>query len=146
MIRFVDFDGCLAYFDYWRGPDHFGAPVPEMVKKIIGWHLGGDLVVIYTARLTPGVEYGQTTDVEKTRKNIEEWCVKHLGVVLPVTNIKSNADIYYDDRCSRIIQNTGLTLEEKIHRMARDELVSNSTKQDALGKILTFLKEVDREV
>lgn len=144
MTRAVDFDGCLAYFDHWRGPEHFGKPVPEMIKKVLCWLLQGDRVVIYTARLTPGDEFGQTKDVAKTKKSIEEWCLRYIGQILPITNIKSYADVYYDDRCSKIIPNTGLTLEEKIGRIAENGLDSCPTV--ALKDILKVLKEVQNEV
>lgn len=143
MIRYVDFDGCLAHFDRWRGPEHYGDPVPEMVKKVKEWLSKGDKVVIHTARMTPGFEFGQRVGVGFTKQDIEQWCLCNIGAVLPVTNIKSYADVYYDDRCSKIIPNTGLTLEEKIATMAKDDSVSDSVK---IKNILAFLKEVSSEV
>ena len=144
MIRYVDFDGVLAKFDHWRGPFHFGEPITEMVKRVQRWLLQGDTVVVYTARMTPGEAFGQTKDVEKTRKTIEEWCLKYIGQILPVTNIKSYADVYYDDRCRRVILNTGLTLEEKIGRIAENGMLHSPYK--ALREILEVLKEVQNDV
>lgn len=144
MIRYVDFDGVLAKFDKWRGPEHLGEPVPEMVSKVKKWVSEGSRVVIYTARMTPGVEFGQINNIEKTKSAIENWCYDHIGYVLPITNIKSYADVYYDDKCSRIIPNTGLTLEETIARIASQGL--NYAPHTALDRILTLLKEVDHDI
>lgn len=145
-IRYVDFDGCLAYFDSWKGSLHLGEPVPEMVKKVKEWVSQGDLVIVYTARMTPEEGFGLTQDVETTRKAIEQWCLDKIGLKLHVTNIKSYADIYYDDRCCRVIQNTGLTLEQEIVRIIGQQLDSNSSKEESLSKIMTFLKEVGNDI
>lgn len=139
MIRFVDFDGVLAHFDHWRGPEHFGAPVPEMIKKVLCWLLQGDKVVIYTARLTPGDEIAQTKDVDKTRKAIEAYCLKYIGQVLPITNVKTYADFYYDDHACQIIPNTGLTLAEKIGGI----IANKGDPYKALEDISKLLKEAN---
>jgi hypothetical protein len=144
MIRFVDFDGVLAHFDYWRGPEHLGKPVPEMIKKVRHWLWRGDQVTVYTARLTPGEEFAQTKDVEKTRRLIQDWLKKNVGQILPITNIKSYADVYYDDRCCKIIPNTGLTLEEKIGRMCGSfQCDCSISKDEVINRILDLLEEED---
>lgn len=54
------------------------------------WRMGVP-VRIFTARVCNG-------DPE-TRKHIEDWCLTHLGVILPVTCIKDyGMTLLYDDR------------------------------------------------
>jgi hypothetical protein len=138
-IHYVDFDGTLAFFDIWYGPDHLGAPIPTMVEKVKEWLSKGDRVVIYTSRLTPSEEF-YTKDFDKVRRDIEEWCVKYIGVKLPITNIKSYATKYYDDRTRRIVRNTGLTVEEAIYRNIEIERANNSSKEEALNNIQNYIK------
>lgn len=94
----VDLDGTLAKYDYWRGVEHIGEPVPAMAKRIKDWLNNGVKVVIFTARAsTPeAIPY------------IQAWTKKHFGVVLPVTNAKT-FDIVelWDDRAVQVIPNTG---------------------------------------
>jgi len=96
----VDLDGTLAHYDGWKGVEHIGDPVPEMVARIESWLADGINVRIFTARVCDGLE--------ETRNAIEAWCEKHLGVVLPVTNHKDYGMVeLWDDRCVQVVPNTG---------------------------------------
>lgn len=94
----VDLDGTLARYDGWKGIDHIGDPIPLMVSRVRKWLNDGVRVVIFTAR-------AQTPE---SLPYIYAWCKEHLGVVLPVTNIKT-FDIVeiWDDRAVQVIPNKG---------------------------------------
>ena len=46
----VDLDGTLAEYDYWRGIEHIGCPIPKMLERIEKWRAAGLEVRIFTAR------------------------------------------------------------------------------------------------
>lgn len=104
----VDLDGTLAHYDKWRGTDHIGEPVPLMLARVQEWRREGITVKIFTARMHGhGVSdlAGGTVDALTP---IQQWCEKHVGEVLPVTNIKDFAMVeLWDDRAVQVIPNTG---------------------------------------
>lgn len=94
----VDLDGTLAYYDGWRGMEHIGDPIPVMMARVIAWHNNGTEVRIVTAR----------AKYPTAQKVIGEWCQKHLGFTLPITDKKDFGMItLWDDRCVRVEKNTG---------------------------------------
>jgi hypothetical protein len=123
----VDFDGTLAYYDHWRGVEHCGEPIPEMVERVKGWLDDGKEVRIFTARVNdvlafintqPKFSWLSSEDMkskieidQKARNAIEQWCEIHLGVVLPVTNSKDYMMRgLWDDIAIQVITNTGETV------------------------------------
>jgi hypothetical protein len=107
----VDLDGTLAYHDTWKGHEHIGDPIPAMLKRVKGWLDSGLTVKIFTARLC---EHGQASTrnqdpmVIDAVTPIENWCMKHLGRKLPVTNVKDYVMVeLWDDRAVQVIPNTG---------------------------------------
>lgn len=100
----VDLDGTLARYDGWKGIEHIGEPVRPMLDRVRRWISDGRDVRIFTARVGPQPE----RDVRQVRAVIEEWCLKHIGKTLPVTNAKDfgMAELW-DDRCVQVIPNTG---------------------------------------
>lgn len=99
-----DLDGTLAIYDGWQGEQHIGEPVPEIVALIKDMLSKGATVKIFTARVCDIA----SRDVEPIRKTIEDWCEKHIGVRLEVTNIKDYAMVsLFDDRAYHVIPNTG---------------------------------------
>jgi hypothetical protein len=97
----VDLDGTLAYYDGWRGPEHIGEPIMPMVERVKAWLAEGIEVRIFTARVS---------DEAGTRAGfaIADWCEKHIGQVLPVTNVKDYGMVeLWDDRAITVEQNTG---------------------------------------
>ncbi len=101
-----DLDGTLATYDVWRGTDHIGEPVPLMLERVKKWIDAGIEVRIFTARVS-GPRNGR--NMEETTKSVENWCLKHIGKILPVTCVKDFGLIaLYDDRAVGIIPNTGL--------------------------------------
>lgn len=117
---YIDLDGTLAEFREWTNALYIGPPVPAMVERVKAMIKRGESVVIFTARLAKEKE-GESDPFNKDGfsqeqivEAIENWCLKHVGQKLRVTNEKRNVTWGYDDRFSRIIKNTGLTLEEHI--------------------------------
>lgn len=112
----VDLDGTLAKYDGWRGIEHIGDPVPEMLFRVRKWLAEGREVRIFTARVDGGLvalSMGDNNglahcDIPRVRAVIECWCLKHLGRVLPITNVKDYGMVeLWDDRAIRVEQNTG---------------------------------------
>ena len=94
----VDLDGTLAEYHGWVGPEHIGNPVIPMVNRVCHWLAEGKEVRIFTAR----------AGVEEQIKPVQEWCLKHIGIVLEITNIKDFGMIeLWDDRAIRVIFNKG---------------------------------------
>lgn len=138
----VDLDGTIAFYDGWRGVDHIGDPIPAMVEKVMTHLAAGNKVKIMTARCC---ERGETVI-----KPIEEWCLKHLGVVLEITCIKNSSMIVlYDDRARQVIPNTGVTLEESLAEAKKDR---HGFQQffldvaDALGHALGSTPSVQHDI
>jgi len=101
----VDLDGTLARYDGWKGVEHIGEPVPAMLARVKRWLAEGKDVRIFTARVAG---HRQGLAAEETRRYIDEWCLKHLGQTLPVTNIKDFGMIeLWDDRAVQVRMNTG---------------------------------------
>jgi len=96
----VDLDGTLAHYDGWKGIEHIGEPIRPMVDRIKLWLAEGTEVRIFTARV-------QDRDVSVLRPT-QNWCIEHIGQVLPVTNIK-DMQMYqlWDDRAVCVERNTG---------------------------------------
>lgn len=122
----VDLDGTLAFYGGWAGPGHIGEPVPAMAERVKRWLAEDKEVRIFTARiyplnrcfmpddpvLQPSILDGRTADAIGAVHAIRDWCRKHLGVVLPVTNIKDYSMVdLYDDRAWRVRANTGEIVE-----------------------------------
>lgn len=110
----VDFDGTLAYEpgEGRTDPYSLGEPIPVMVNRVKDWLAKGFKVKLMTARMC---EYSYTTkkvrDVTKMKSALEQWCIKHLGVVLECTNQKDGAmEVLWDDRAVRVIKDKGIPI------------------------------------
>lgn len=102
----VDLDGTLARYDGWRGIDHIGEPIPLMVERVKRWLAEGREVRIFTARVAV------PRDEAEARMFIAEWCRRHIGEVLPITNVKDLAMAeLWDDRAVSVGLNTGMRLD-----------------------------------
>jgi hypothetical protein len=104
----VDLDRTLAFYDKWRGPTHIGEPIPLMLGAVKHL-LDADVDVrIFTARVSTDGSNERNFEVQEARRAIEEWCEKHLGKKLPVTNAKDyDTREIWDDRAVQIVPNTG---------------------------------------
>ena len=116
----VDFDGALAHFDGWKGPDVLGEPVPEMLERVKRWIAEGTKVVIFTSRvmydpIPPNrdhPEFGRRLmrrdHAFLARRAIRDWCETHIGRELEVTCEKRpEFEAIWDSRAVPVIQNTG---------------------------------------
>lgn len=111
----VDFDGTLATYEKWEGPDVLGDPIPLMLERVKKWIAQGYQVRILTARA-----YGR--DAFISIRAIEDWTEKHVGKKLIVTCIKDGDMIeLWDDRAIQVIANTGVSVAEELRaeRLAR---------------------------
>lgn len=115
----VDFDGTLAFYDGWKGPERLGDPVPLMLERVRAWLAEGREVRIFTARVGACLvtnKDGTRDDnafADIQRERIEQWCLKHLGKKLQVTATKDFGMVeLWDDRCVRVQPNTGQTVAE----------------------------------
>ena len=98
----VDLDGTLAEYGGWIGPDHIGKPIPLMLSRVKKWLSEGREVRIFTARAS----------IPSQVEPIANWCIEHLGVALPVTNVKDFGMIeLWDDRAIQVEANTGRRMD-----------------------------------
>ena len=116
----VDLDGTLARYDHWIG-GKIGDPIPVMVNRVKEWVRLGIDVRIFTARVSLeggySLESKRSADQEFAEEQtalIKEWCLEHIGVVLPVTYKKDFMMIeLWDDRAIQVIPNTGMRADGK---------------------------------
>ncbi|MCM3901740.1 MAG: hypothetical protein ND866_08540 [Pyrinomonadaceae bacterium] len=100
----VDLDETLATVDA-SDPDVVGPPIPAMVQRVKRWWQEGRGVRIVTARAARPSFDKLFHRAEKTQ--IEQWCVTHLGQVLPIQAHKDYSMIeLWDDRVVQVEPNT----------------------------------------
>lgn len=100
----VDLDGTLAEYGGWKGPDHIGEPIGPMLDRVKAWLTAGVEVRIFTARAC----------VPDHVAPVERWCLKHIGRMLKVTNVKDFGMVQlWDDRAVQVIFNTGRRADGK---------------------------------
>lgn len=93
----VDLDGTLAHYDGWKGADHIGLPIPDMLRRVREWVAAGRKVKIFTARAC----------VPEQCEPIRAWLAVH-GLELEITNVKDFHMVeLWDDRAVQVIPNTG---------------------------------------
>jgi hypothetical protein len=101
----VDLDGTLAHYDDFKGIAHIGEPIKPMVDRVKAWLVEGMTVKIFTARVSTTKD---DRDPEEARKHIQDWCEKHIGQRLEVTNVKDFGLIeLWDDRAVQVRRNIG---------------------------------------
>lgn len=106
----VDLDGTLAHYDTWKGVQHIGTPIPAMVERVKAALARGWKVSIFTARVS-GLHDGEFGDSREAKGFIEDWCIEHLGRLLPVTAVKHGYFTeFWDDRAVRVRSNEGINV------------------------------------
>lgn len=118
----VDLDKTLAEYNGWdnsygppgpAGPP-IGKPIAIMVDRVRNWLADGITVKIFTARVSPFGPKGELRNVLAIETSIQNWCEKHIGVILPITNCKDFSCIQiWDDIAIQIIPNTGVRADGK---------------------------------
>lgn len=112
----VDLDGTLAHYDGWQGVEHIGEPITPMVERVKSWLEQGIRVKIFTARVSG-------SDSLEALIPIEQWCRKHLGQVLEVTNVKDFGMIdLWDDRAIQVQKNTGIPINEAERKLCKQNV------------------------
>lgn len=115
----VDLDGTLAHYDPTAfAVDHIGEPIEPVRDFVRSLLYRGVDVRIFTARVGPhGEAYPDGTPIphdfiDQARQHIEQWCLKHLGRVIPVTATKDYSMVaLYDDRAVQLIPNEGIRVD-----------------------------------
>ncbi len=109
-----DFDGTMAVYDGWKGTDHLGDPVAEMIEKVKAELAAGTEIFIFTARVNPSDDsFQEALDATRSYLLIADWCQKHIGQLLPITHEKSRRwQEMWDDKGKQVLINTGVFLEE----------------------------------
>lgn len=101
---FVDFDGTLAKHTSDEYQREIGEPIFPMIELIKKEIESGAEVKIFTARASCWADAMEKTD-------IEIFCLKYLGRILPITAIKEHyIDVYYDDRAIQVVRNKGILI------------------------------------
>jgi hypothetical protein len=96
----VDLDGTLAKCETNTNPNHIGAPVLLMLKRVRYWIKTGRTVKIFTARA------GDFHD----EINIHQWCVRHELPVLEITNRKDHQMLaLWDNLAVGVVKNIGIS-------------------------------------
>lgn len=98
----VDLDGTLCEYDGWKGPAHFGKPIPGVVKALFELKKAGWAVVIWTTRRT---DHALKAHLEKHGVPYDFINKNPFGP--PQGSHKIFADVYLDDRAVRFDGNTG---------------------------------------
>lgn len=103
----VDFDGTLAEYHGWQGPDHCGEPIWPMVKRVRRWICEGVDVRIVTARCGPS-----NKGSEESAEAIRKWCKTWIGKELPVGCCKDLGMMeLWDDSAIQTVFNTGARVD-----------------------------------
>jgi hypothetical protein len=101
----VDLDGTLAKHDDndQYSPDKIGDPIEKMINRVKKWISDGKTVKIMTARADKN-----DANHKIAKKAIDDWCDKHIGKKLEITNQKDkNMEELWDDKAIQINKNTG---------------------------------------
>lgn len=107
----VDLDGTLALYEGWVAPDSIGEPIAPMVERVKRWLAEGRKVKIFTARVSTDGTLERNREATLAEEAIVEWCMKHIGMAIPVTCVKDFAMIeLWDDRAVQVEANTGRVL------------------------------------
>jgi hypothetical protein len=92
----VDFDCTLATYTKGTSPEDMGKPIKPMVDRVKSWIKEGKDVRIFSAR------------GKDSYPAMRRWMKEHLGVILPITNIKEPTMVaFYDDKAIAIEANIG---------------------------------------
>lgn len=124
----VDLDGTLAFYDGWKGIEHIGTPIPEMVKRVKGEleRENGYEIKIFTARVACN-----PPELHEVIMHIDAWCKQVFGRTFEVTNVKDMMMVScWDDRAVEIVPNTGMVAHEVEYQRGLREGAETATWTD----------------
>jgi hypothetical protein len=100
---FFDLDGTLAYSQEGAHDHYFiGEPIPAMIAVIKKYIAEGKTCCIFTARYARRFTHPGIIEL------IQNWSLKHIGVVLEITNEKTpGVREIYDDIGISVFKNSG---------------------------------------
>lgn len=109
-------DGCLTNIGT---VDTIGDPNEWALAQLKEWLELGLEVRIFTARV--GGDWSEERD--RQYRIVEDWCLKNIGQVLPVTcKTDWGMQFLYDDRCIQLDAITGLPIAGELLRIATERL------------------------
>ena len=89
-------------------PGEIGAPIEEMVDRLLNLLYQGTEIRIFTARVHSG-----NPDREVERQAISDWCSDNIGFRFPITAEKDSDLLYFfDDKGRQVVPNTGEVVGE----------------------------------
>jgi hypothetical protein len=98
----VDLDGTLAHYDRSQRNGEIGDPINDMVQRVKEWMQQGDIVWIFTARLS-GDDYAEQYS------RISLWLERQGIGDCEITNVKRREFAeFWDDRAFRVYRNEGI--------------------------------------
>lgn len=122
----VGFDRVLVQYEHWRGGQHIGEPIPEMVELVRGLLQNGVDVRIVTSRIHPLVHVSGSSpgnfatvqavtpdasckEATENAARIRQWCMEVFGQTLPITTqINPSMRTFYSDKAIQVESNTGV--------------------------------------
>lgn len=110
-----DYDGTLATYNGWNGPEHFGDPIEETVETVRTMKKLGWKIIIFTTR----------EETEGLRKWLEDNKVPYDEINKnsdnpPNTSVKPLADVFIDDRAVNYHGQDRLELMSEILKVVED--------------------------
>lgn len=124
-----DLDKTLATYTDYKGEEHIGEPIPEMVLRVKKYLSERQYIVkIFTARASEP----DPTKLLKTLTAIARWSQEVFGVSLPVTCIKDYGCVrIYDDRAVGVQENTGRLATEVAWEEGYEQCLINNGLETA---------------
>lgn len=117
----VDLDGTLAHYTHWDGS--IGPPVPAMVERVKAALANGMEVRVFTARAADSQFADGRMAFCALETGIGDWLEAAGLPRLRVTCVKDFACVeIWDDRCRRVVKNTGEFLDQKLLSALQDLL------------------------
>ena len=98
LVVAIDFDGCIAYYDGWRGVDVFGKILPGAIEALKAIRSAGHRIIIWTCRQNTQAlfDYLVRSGVPFDAINTNPW--DKVVDPTPGECRKIPADVYIDDR------------------------------------------------
>lgn len=142
----VDFDKTLAYYESHTFPD-LGLPIDMMVNRVREWLRQGREVRIFTARVAHDGTAKRMLEASRQHRAIEDWCMKHIGCVIPVTNVKDwRMDELWDDRAVQVLPNLGIALQDRVDSLEHQVVYLTKRANGLAGVLDTRPAQVHRDI